>query len=779
MFLNVFENQESDHFYWAPFIWTWSDNELVARTWDVPDSPARNLERLHAELCRLVGAVDFQVYIQLRQFAASSFCGLCSVRWIDHSIRGTPLPTDLEEVTHMDSIARTLFQDGLAGAHLVNRPWIWGHGIDAKALARLEDLLRQHGVPAHLTSARVTLLCQALGNGPVQQAMTTGQPWRALKALANQARPAFQLILPGELEAALAKKGEAPNKPRAKAKAKAKEVRKPSKASAPMALDPHKLFLDANAFVTNSGASLAQISLDQIGPAAQGVALCDGSDAVQFLKAGNLVSPAPLALVVLNLDPCKIDTCLLWATIRVVVRCRANNEPLLVPAVLIQLSQEAVQLRPGNVADDIPQIDAACVKISIFRDAVNVSWSEVTAAPIRMILNHLSPLVLCSETPDKCNCNKWHVELAAIVRDPILDAWRRQWLSMTYKSVAPHLAEIFCVNIRCPACQVIPLLALSGKHGLFIEPRSLDSRHPLDSFQVVWFPKATLSELDHMQKCQPLIRGLARIGQRLGIRVATEDTSKVMTELKPGSVFLGTGEKCSYQVGPLPFGVDRMLVTKLLSQWNWKARAMHPLKSVEGMLGTVWLVQSCIAPPVNVIKYKGGDVVISKLPDKAEPASSGSQAPLIAPPSTVGLCTHDNGPGQSTEDPWLKNDPWKSTASTAPSSVSSAPSLQFVDDRIAQALARLPAQNMEVEQDQTAQFNARVVALEQHVQSLTANQQGLELKIEENARKTDANLQHLQHEVGRELAKQSTDMKRPVRQPVETDRRLLARRPHE
>ena len=64
----------------------------------------------------------------------------------------------------------------------------------------------------------------------------------------------------------------------------------------------------------------------------------------------------------------------------------------------------------------------------------------------------------------------------------------------------------------------------------------------------------------------------------------------------------------TFEVGPLPFGLDRLTVSKLCGQWGWQARPLHPSRSVEGTLGNLWLVKACANPPSAVVKYQGSDV---------------------------------------------------------------------------------------------------------------------------------------------------------------------------
>ena len=484
--------------HWTPFVWTWTPSLLYVHTWDVASAPGLQLPHLHEAIRRLVGAANFTVNLAFRSFASDDSCGVCAARFLDHWIRGKPLPTELGEAQYLDGIARRLFSRYLADSVKIPRPWIWAAGLEPRAQARIEDLFKQHGVAPDQIASWVHLACQAMGVNAIQQAVTGSNPWRALKQLANQTRPVFQLVLPEELEMALSKKT---SKPHPKAKPKAKGIVKSAartKPVKPVALDPAKLTLDSTAFVGPKGQTLKQISISQIGPFAEGLVLCDVSDA--FLKAGTTVTTQPLALLLLNCDASLLETALTWSSIRLVVRCKANNEPMLVPAVMVHLSTEYVQQKVDVNLQDIPQVEAACLKLVIFRDSVNCTWDEICQAPVRFLLNALEPLTACQVPSDQaCTCSKWHATQSSPVEDPLLDVWRRQWLTTTYKATAPASADLFVVNVRCVAAQVKHLLPLSDRLGIYIEPRTLDSRQPLDSFQVIWMPRVDHAELCRVQ----------------------------------------------------------------------------------------------------------------------------------------------------------------------------------------------------------------------------------------------------------------------------------------
>ena len=157
------------------------------------------------------------------------------------------------------------------------------------------------------------------------------------------------------------------------------------------------------------------------------------------------------------------------------------------------------------------------------------------------------------------------------------------------------------------------VLAYSGRGGVFFEPRSLDSKEPNLDYQVLWLPKTDKAELLRLQQCTAGVLGIARVGSRLGLRTKLADAPELAKVLKPGSVFLAAGTRSTYELGPLPFGCDRLTVGKLCGQWRWQARPLHPCRSVDGVLGNMWRVQASSPPPCAVVLYQGNEVVITKV----------------------------------------------------------------------------------------------------------------------------------------------------------------------
>ena len=408
----------------------------------------------------------------------------------------------------------------------------------------------------------------------------------------------------------------------------------------------------------------------------------------------------------------------------------------------------------------------------MYRDAVE-DWSAVVAAPVKYILGLLPPLQACRPADGSaCTCPKWHPLPDSNVEDPVLDVWRRQWISLSFRPVPPEQAEIFVVNLRCLESQFIDVLSLSGRNGLFFEPRSLDAKEPHMDFQVLWMPKTDRAELLRLQQCTQGVLGVARVGHRYGLRSKLADAPALAKGLKPGSVFLAAGARSTFEVGPLPYGCDRLTVSKLCSQWNWQARPLHPCRSVEGALGNMWKVQAS-SPPPSIVQYHGNEVVITKIDESGSPAVPLAQ--VIGHTSTLQLCAQDSGAKSLPKsDPWLQSDPW-APAPHAPAAASDAQAtLRDFEHRVEQNLwDKVNANKMEVDSSQT---EARFAALEQQVKSLTSHQQQMEITIEESSRRADSQIAGLQNQVTAQIDQQGHHIQSMFQAQLQQIEALLTKR---
>ena len=264
------------------------------------------------------------------------------------------------------------------------------------------------------------------------------------------------------------------------------------------------------------------------------------------------------------------------------------------------------------------------------------------------------------------------------------------------------------------------LLALSGTSGAYTEPRSPDGKEVLSQYVVVWASKMSLSELAHVRQTNPAVIGVARLGERRGLRVPAEKAQMIHEVLRPDAAFLPSGPKLQFVAGPFPWGSDRNAINKALRQAGWTVKALQPMQPIPGQ-GSMWILQSVEAPPQSIFHMAHGEVVVTKH-QNAKDATRVTPVAAVGSANTLNLCSAASSNASGELDPWLASDPWapyakNSTAAPTPASAG----LQQLEDRIQTAvLAKLPCA---MEQDDVPD---RLGTLENQVHMLMTKHQSLE-----------------------------------------------------
>jgi hypothetical protein len=125
---------------------------------------------------------------------------------------------------------------------------------------------------------------------------------------------------------------------------------------------------------------------------------------------------------------------------------------------------------------------------------------------------------------------------------------------------------VFTVHLRIPEMLQHVVQEFSGYAGVFLEPKSIDGRKPSELYQVIWFPKASLDQLDIQRRTIKEVCGIARMGHKLGLRCKVEHAAIVFQTTKPGMTFLPAGKRQFYRVGPFPFGTLKHSVALALEK---------------------------------------------------------------------------------------------------------------------------------------------------------------------------------------------------------------------
>ena len=764
--------------HWIPFVGLITEGKLeVVYQWSAPVD-----HHCVEHLISLIAKVWYPTSQQVTPMEGVNilhYCGAQAISFLEHVVLGNLLSETAELIQVEHCNLRMKFKSALEGAWLTCHPWMWGDGHDGEeqALNLLRPVLKGHGVHPDKLQSRALQAIKMIGSEDIVNACVSKSPWRSLKVLGNNVK--FQFILPDELQNKIAQKAGGDEAGRSVKKSKGK---KPQKSEEDIYLDPSKLVLPDGVFHCDRQ-PMAQLTLSQVGPLAEGVAITTASEAEPFVRASKFVSAGPLALLILHAPNHMWSTNLPHLELTVPARCVVNEEPLLLNATLVQLGNGKVEKTAVTATQHIEPAQVVTVKATVYMDEVQQSWDQVVSGPVKYVLQQLSCLRLCSEP--HCKCDAWHNEEQEPVQTAVLDVWRRQFLRPGFKPSPPQEASMFSVCFRIPKCLQHRVLSMSGSGGVYLEPRSLDAKEVDRTYDIVWVPKADKQSVQHLRQTAPASLGLARVADRFGLRVRSEQAQAVHQSIRPDAVFLSQGPRLLFSVGPIPYGTDRQALCKALKGCSWEAKPIQPVGSVDGGRGNTWTVHATTAPPTNILHMAHGEVVISTL--KAPEAGRQQPKKPFGATATLSLC--GSSTGSVSKDPWLVADPWQSYQGprhepTQHGIQDASESIRQLETKIEQAvLAKIPPQPVAMDQDDVQD---RVGDLEKQVQVLMNRQQHLEASVQKHHVQQSAQLTQLQtqlnaqsQQVAGQLANQQQNMQQLFDSQMSQIRTLLSKRPRD
>lgn len=365
-----------------------------------------------------------------RTVCPSSGCGLLALAYLRYVLFGIPLPRNEEEVVELHRELRNNHVMAMSAFTACFRPWHWGSGLQEQMVKEFAALLEQQGVPSDVSEARASAAIKALGAPQVKKALSSKAPWRELKTIGTHAR--FQFMLPSELAAKIAENA-------GKGKVRGKKGRKPVAETQPFQLGPAKLVVSPGVF-QHKGTALVQLLPSQFGPLAEGIVVMSAQDAEPYVRAGQLLSKCPLALVIVTGGSLESQCSLPNAQVTVPCRCSVNQEPLLVEALLVQLGTGNVEKAQEQSLVKVETTPVCTVKLMVYRDEVQ-DWETFVQSPLKYVVMRMLPLQMCPAMG--CKCGKWHPPATFVAKSVLLDAWRRRYMKAGFRPEKLLEATIF------------------------------------------------------------------------------------------------------------------------------------------------------------------------------------------------------------------------------------------------------------------------------------------------------------------------------------------------
>ena len=672
----------SDH--WVPLLWRITQAGLTLESQDATTEHAPKLHKLDSQIPAFF-THSAPTKIRMHPCTQHLPCGPAAIRFF--------AACAIDQVFHLPdsgvaSLLRRQFLEEVQAAGQVIKPWLWGGAghPPAEVVRALTDVLVAHGVPEGAADARARSALDVLGVLPAQSAIQSNAQWKALKTLGNQHKPAFQWIHPAELQAQIEARAQQ-GKPvgRKAAKAAKKGSKKTQSKPAPIHIEPAQVQIAKGTFMQMPDIALAQISLPAIGPCAAGVVLATPEEAATYVRASKPISSQALGLIVVGHGangtvPIERPS----EPVQFPAICLSTGDPILLTGVLCQLGERKCQVFRPEQPLSVEVAKSVVLKVLVFRDQVVAPWEGIAIRPVKYVTEQLPLLRLCRQADCQCPC--WH-NADKVPTQAFLDLWRRQFLDARNRMAEPTQAVQFSCNVRVPEELVNPLLRQAGHGGIFTEPRSEDGKVPCPAFSVVWLPEATLHEATVVKQSHIMAVGLARNGDRYGVRTRAADAAAIHAAVRPGVPFMGGSVKHVYEVGPLPFGTQRESLQKWLDEWKWCARPLQAGSVSPDRSGVMWKVQASSEPPSATAHLAHGPVVITQVPTK--PIAEPTAVPVVAHSRTMQVMK--GAPAPVGEDPWLKGDPWlQARGVTAAAAHPPAPSVPNLEEQVAIAVqARL------------------------------------------------------------------------------------------
>ena len=316
-----------------------------------------------------------------------------------------------------------------------------------------------------------------------------------------------------------------------------------------------------------------------------------------------------------------------------------------------------------------------------------------------------------------------------------------------------------------------------------MEPRTVDAKEVDPKYMIVWLPRMSKAEIAHHKQLNPTAIGLARVGDRLGLRTLSSHAANLHESIRPDCTYLPQGPRQTWTIGPMPFGSDRASISKALKSLPWEAKVLQPVGTIVGK-GNLWAVQSVADPPSTMLQMTHGDVVLSRQKSSTVDAKTFPSFP-VASPETLALCgtskVNATVPNQNAQqhgkgtDVWTTMpDPWANWNKGAGPAVSDT--IRQIEAKVETAvLAKLPGSSR-MEEDHVPD---RISTLESQVQGLMQKQQTLEVQVTDNAAKHTTQLNALQSQIHGQAEATQQNMAAMFESQMAQIRSLLAKRKSE
>ena len=442
-------------------------------------------------------------------------------------------------------------------------------------VASLKTELVARGVPPEQAGQRASAVMSTIGEEKVHGAFLTTDPWAVLKKSCSEKQ--VRLIHPTELKNHQQTKRDqtrsASSKPRenpsSKGKGASKGKGKHQQPNTPLPCWDEIAF--PNGFVDGNDKALKVLNKSQVLPDAHGICPVSLSEAQAFMNStGNTLSDDTLALLVIGHV---LEASDLISHVAIPTTILKTNEPVLLPATLIQLSANPASFTfsgPTAAVDTVPS-----TVIEVLIEANRCSFWDAVAKPLDM-------LVQCIPTLRS--------------RENLLSHWSWKFTDGKRHVVSPSNAVTLHGYIRIPEAILDVVLRASGPCGVSMWPKSPDRQND-PRFSHIPVGAQTFEEAAAIAQSTQHGVGFVHHNQKWLVRCRREHYPEVRQTLVPQGFVLettciGTSDKLFVLQAPnSDLSCTPKAINVGLEGIGWKASV------VKSVGPSAWLVASTCEPP--------------------------------------------------------------------------------------------------------------------------------------------------------------------------------------
>ena len=317
------------------------------------------------------------------------------------------------------------------------------------------------------------------------------------------------------------------------------------------------------------------------------------------------------------------------------------------------------------MCDEEP-LETTIIKMIAYRDELQEEWESLTRAPIRTLIHMIPKLQMCRDAECDQLCSMFHAPVEEDASSVIHEVWARKFQADSNAVAPPLQADQFQVYLRISK-SALPELIKVNAVGLYVEPRSPTHRGPSDEYSVIWLPGLSREDALHKLRMTTGALSVARFRGRYGLRVAAKQEESIHAILRPETDYVKLRVNHTWKLHPLPYGIQKPAVQRLLREWGWPAKALQPLKGSQH--GSSWEVGASAPPDNNIQSAFGKDVLITIIRQKG---TSREEPNVVIPKKTQQYlrANQPSLPASSSKgaDPWQnwQQDPWAKKSNAAP-----------------------------------------------------------------------------------------------------------------